>query len=294
MHIATNTHILVPEFDYLEPTTVGEATSLLAQYGENARLMAGGTDLLVQMKMERRQPEYLIALNKIPSLNKISQIGGVEIGATASIHSLYQSPLIRENYTALAEGCNWFSTIQIMVMGTIGGNLCNASPASDTAPCLLVFDAQVKLASASGERVVALEEYFVAPGKTILRADEMLVSILLSPAPLPPGSAFIKITRVVADISKVCAAVKIERDGNIVRDCRIALGSVAPTPVRARRAEFALIGETFTTELAERASQIAAQEIKPISDVRSTREYRQQVAAVIVRDALMKAWERAQ
>lgn len=181
-----------------------------------------------------------------------------------------------------------------MHMATIGGNLCNASPAADSAPPLLAFDAQVTLKSKTSERTLPLTEFFIAPGKSIARPDELLTHIYL-PASLPDtGSAFIKIARVTADISQVCAAVRITREGNCAQDARIALGSVAPTPMRATVAERDLIGQTFSLELAEHIGKQAAQEIKPISDVRATREYRQHIAAVIVRDALLRAWERTQ
>ncbi len=295
--LPTNTHILFPEFEYHAPTTIYEATELLAQYGDDARIMAGGTDLLVQMKMERREPSHIISLQRIHALHAISQNGDIAIGAATSIRALFQHlsnlPPSTFRLTALAEACNWFSTVQIMYMATLGGNLCNASPAADTAPCLLVYDASVTLKSKTNERVVPLTDFFLAPGKTVLRAEELLTHIQI-PRPAPnTGSGFIKISRVAADISQVCAAVKIVREGNVVRDARIALGSVAPTPFRAVNAKTALVGETFTPELAERIGKIAAQEIQPIDDVRATREYRQRVAAVIVRDALLKAWERS-
>jgi CO/xanthine dehydrogenase FAD-binding subunit len=295
MFTTTNTHILVQEFDYLEPKTIAEATALLAQYGDQARIMAGGTDLLVQMKMERKSPSYVVNIAKIPNLDCISENSGVDIGAAATIRSVFKSPLINQRYTALAEACNWFSTIQIMVMGTVGGNLCNASPASDTAPPLLCFDAQLTLVSQSGERTLPLEEFFLGPGKTVLRADEILTVIRLPAIPAHSGSAFMKITRVVADISKTCAAVKIVREvhGDLVRDCRIALGSVAPVPIRARAAEAALIGQPYDERLVQQAAQVASEEIKPITDVRSTQEYRKEVSAVIVRGALRLAWTRA-
>lgn len=288
--LPTNTHILFPEFEYHAPTTIYEATELLAEHGDNARVVAGGTDLLVQMKMERRQPAHIISLQRINALHTISQNGDISIGAATTIRTLYQSPI--SNLQSLREACNWFSSVQIMYMATLGGNLCNASPAADTAPCLLAYDASVTLKSKTSERVVPLTDFFLAPGKTVLRADELLTHIHI-PKPAPnTGSAFIKISRVAADISQVCAAVKLVRDGNLVQDARIALGSVAPTPFRATQTKAALVGETFTPELAEHAGKIAAQEISPIDDVRATREYRQRVAAVIVRDALLKAWER--
>jgi aerobic carbon-monoxide dehydrogenase medium subunit len=293
--IATNSHILVQEFEYLEPVSIAEATALLAQYGPQARIMAGGTDLLVQLKMERRNPSYVIDISKIPNLCGVSENKGVDIGATTTIRSLFKSQLIGERYTALAEACNWFSTIQIMVMGTVGGNLCNASPAADTAPPLLCFDAELGLASQTGDRTVRIEDFFLGPGKTVLREGELLTAIHLPATPDHTGSAFLKIARVVADISKTCAAVKLVRNAQaqIVQECRIALGSVAPVPVRARAAEAALIGQPFGEELAEHAARIASEEIKPITDVRSTEEYRREVSAVIVRDALELAWTRS-
>lgn len=292
--LPTNTHILYPEFEYLAPTTIDEVTELLAEYGDRARIMAGGTDLLTLMKMERRQPSRIISLQRINALDTISQNGETTIGAAISIRALYQGLISSVQFAALAEACNRFSSVQIMYMATLGGNLCNASPAADTAPCLLVSDAQVTLQSTAGERVVPLTDFFLAPGKTVIRADELLTHIRIPASPPHTGSAFIKISRVEADISQVCAAVKLVRDGDLIRDARIALGAVAPTPFCAVRAAATLIGEGLTPELAEHAGQVAAKEIQPIGDVRATREYRQRVAGVIVRDALLKAWERTQ
>lgn len=141
---------------------------------------------------------------------------------------------------------------------------------------------------------MALEHFFIAPGKTALQADELLTHIHIPRPPHQSASAFIKIARVAADISQVCAAVRLTRDGNSIHDARIALGSVAPTPVRVAAAERELIGQTFSAALAEKIGERAAQEIQPISDVRATRAYRQHIAAVIVRDALLRAWERTQ
>jgi carbon-monoxide dehydrogenase medium subunit len=294
--LPTNTHLLYPEFDYHAPTTIYEVTELLAQYGDEARVMAGGTDLLVQMKMERRQPSHVISLTRIPALKGIKKLetGELEIGATTSIRQVHQSRISGLRFSALAEACNWFSTVQIMHMATLGGNLCNASPAADSAPPLLAFDARVTLKSKTSERIIPLEHFFVAPGKTAMQPDELLTQISIPAPSSNTGSAFIKIARVTADISQVCAAVRITRDGHTIQDARIALGSVAPTPVRATVAERDLIGQTFSVELAEQIGKQAAQEIQPISDVRATREYRQHIAAVIVRDALLRAWERSQ
>ncbi|MCC7163976.1 MAG: xanthine dehydrogenase family protein subunit M [Anaerolineae bacterium] len=294
--LSTNTHILFSEFEYHAPTTVNEVAELLSEYGDSARVMAGGTDLLVQMKMERRRPAHVISLQRINELHTITQNGALTIGAATAIRALDQyvtlnHPSLGARLESLSAACNLFSSVQIMHMATLGGNLCNASPAADTAPVLLTCDATVTIKSKTAEKTVPLADFFVGPGKTILGPNEFVTYIQI---PLPAqntGSAFRKISRVVADISQVCAAVTIVRDGNIVQDARIALGSVAPVPFCAEQARAALVGETFGPELAEHVGNLAAQEIKPISDVRATSAYRRSVAFVIVRDALMQAWD---
>lgn len=289
----TNTHLLVQEFEYLEPRSVQDAVAMLAEHGELARPIAGGTDILVQMKMERREPAYLVSLARIPALRRISEADGLELGATATIRAVARHPGVRERYAALAESCSAFSTVQIMVMGTIGGNLCNASPAADTAPALLALDARARLVSTAGTREVTLSAFFTGPGRTVLAPGELLESVHLPAPAVPAGSAFLKVARVAADIAKVCVAVSLEREGERVRACRIALGSVAPTPRRAPRAEAVLSGERLSSAAIDDAVRLAREEIQPISDVRSTADYRRQVAGVLVADALRLAWRRA-
>ncbi len=293
MVTTTNTHLLIQEFDLLEPGTVEEAVAVLAEHGKEARPMAGGTDLIVQMKMEHLRPAYVVSLGHIEALRRIVTGDGLELGSTASIRAVSAHPTICEQYTALSEACHAFSTVQTMVMGTVGGNLCNASPAADTAPALLVLDARLRTQSLAGTRQVPVEEFFTGPGRTVLNPGELLESIHL-PAPTESsGSAFIKIGRVAADISKVCAAVSVVREDDHVRTCRIALGSVAPTPRRVRRAEEALTGESVTTVSVAEVARLVCEEISPITDVRSTAEYRREVAGVVVGDALRRAWTRA-
>jgi carbon-monoxide dehydrogenase medium subunit len=180
-----------------------------------------------------------------------------------------------------------------MVMATVGGNLCNASPAADTAPALLVFDARTRLVSGSGTREVPLDEFFTGPGQTVLESGELLESIRVPQSAEATGSAFLKVARVTADISKVSVAVRLVRKAAKVLECRIAHGAVAPTPRRARRAESALIEGRLTTRAIEEAARLAQQEIEPITDVRSTAAYRRQVVGVLVRDAIRRAWMRA-
>jgi carbon-monoxide dehydrogenase medium subunit len=291
----TNSHLLVQDFDYLEAASVEEALTWLAQYNGNARLLAGGTDLLVMMKMGRVNPGALISISRIPGLGelKANPDGSVGIGALVSIHTLATDPLMVARYPALVEACRSFGSTQIEVMGTIGGNLCNGSPAADTAPVLLTLCAEVTLASLSGRRILPLEKFFLGPGKTVLQADEILVEITL-PAPAPGStSVFLKASRVMADLAKASLAISLTRQDGRIADCRVAMGSVAPTPILLPRVAEALIGQVYDSELAANAGALAAESISPIDDVRSNAWYRRQIANVMLQDALQLAWERA-
>ena len=297
----TNSHILVNTFDYYEPETVADAVALLAQHGGRARVLAGGTDLLVQMKIERMAPEAVISLNCIPGLDRIEVRGrgGVtppllHIGARATILTIERESLVRTTYEALAEACANFSSTQVQTMGTIGGNLGNASPAADSAPSLLVFDALLVLVGPQGGRRLPLDEFFVGPGRSALRPGEIITGVEL-PQPRPgTGSAFAKVSRVTNDIAKANCAVVLVRDaGDRILDCRLAFGSVAPTPMRSHRAEGLLIGQVWSEALVDAAAEAAAAEVTPIDDVRSTAAYRREAVRVMVGDGLRRAWQRA-
>jgi len=289
----TNTHILVQEFEYLEPKTIEEAAQYLAKHGEKARVIAGGTDLLVKMKMGEVHPEVLVNISRVPALRFLIEEKGIRIGALTSFRELEKCQVIRNKYTALFEAARSVSSVQIKSMGTVGGNLCHASPAADSAPPLIVFGAKVKLVGDKGERILPLEEFFVGPGETVLSPKELLVAIQIPELAPRTGSAFLKMTRVSADLSKVSVAVAILRDGDVCKGCRIALGAVAETPLRAKKAEEMLKGEKVKEALVEKASLQASQEIQPITDLRSTAWYRKEVAKVLVRDAINLAWKRA-
>ncbi|MEE8442557.1 MAG: FAD binding domain-containing protein [Dehalococcoidia bacterium] len=290
----TDSHILVREFEYLEPASVEEAVALLSRYGDRARVLAGGTDLVVQMKMERLAPEYLISLRKVSELDGIVfQQDGLRIGAGTTIRAIRDDAKIKAWYPALAEACAAFSTTQVQVMGTIGGNLCNASPAADCAPALIACGADVVVTGAQGERRLPLEELFLGPGRTALRAGELLVAVVLERPRPGTGSTFLKVSRVAADIAKVNAAVMLVREGNRIVDARLAFGSVAPTPLRVQRAEAVLVGRTFAVDLVAEAARVASEEVTPIDDVRSTAWYRREIVRVLAHDGMHTAWERA-
>jgi carbon-monoxide dehydrogenase medium subunit len=288
-----NTHILTQEFEYFEPRTIDEAVKYLIDYGEKAKVIAGGTDLLVQMKMGKAYPQYLIHISRIPSLRYLIEEKGLRIGALTPFRDLERSQVIKEKYTALFEAARSVSSVQIKTMGTVGGNLCNASPAADAAPPLIAFGAKVKLTGLGRENVLPLEKFFIGPGKTILSPMEILVEIQVPELKGNLGSAFLKLGRVSADLAKVSCGVVIEREDGVCRMCRIVLGSVAERPMRALEAEELITDEKLTEELVEKAGREASEEIRPITDIRSTTQYRKEISRILVRDAILIAWRRA-
>jgi xanthine dehydrogenase iron-sulfur cluster and FAD-binding subunit A len=290
----TNSHILVHDFDYVEPATLAEAVELLERHGERARVLAGGTDLIVQMKMERLAPEVLVSIGRIPGLDGIApEDGGLLLGTRATIAALRRAAPVVMRYPMLAEACAAFSTTQVQVMGTVGGNLCNGSPASDTAPALIAYGAEVEIIGPEGPRRLPLEAFFLGPGKTALRRGELLTAVHLPPPAPGTGGAFLKVSRVAADIAKVNAAVLLVRDGDRVADARLVFGAVAPTPLRARKAEAVLVGQRLGEDVVAEAARIASEEASPIDDVRSTAWYRREAVRVLAHDGLLRAWERA-
>lgn len=291
----TNSHLLVQNFDYLEASSVDEALSWLEKYDGKARLLAGGTDLIVMMKMERLTPDAIINISKIPGLNeiKVNPDGSMNIGALVTIHTLAMHPHVRANFPGLAAACLSFGSTQIETMGTIGGNLCNGSPAADTAPVLLALCAELTLAGREGKRFLSIEKFFLGPGKTVLKSGEMLVGITL-PAPQPGStSVFLKASRVVADLAKASLAIAFTRQGEHISACRVAMGSIAPTPILLPNVAEIFIGQVFSQELLTEAGKLAADTISPIDDVRSSAWYRRKIANVMLMDAMNQAWPQA-
>jgi carbon-monoxide dehydrogenase medium subunit len=290
----TNTHILLHGFVYLEPASLEEAIALLNRYEGRAQLLAGGTFLLVQIKQEHKAPEAVINISWLPELGGASwKEDQLSIGALTLIRETGRLSVVQSQYQALAEACAAFGSMQIQMMGTIGGNICNGSPASDGVPALMAFDAKLALVGPKGARIVSLPDFLLGPGKTAIKLGEVLTRVLL-PRPRPDtGSAFIKITRVQADLAKVSVAAVIARAGDRVLDCKLAFGSVAPTVIRATEAEDFLKGQIFSSELALEAGKLAMRQVSPIDDVRSTAWYRREVVKALTHDVLMAAWERA-
>jgi carbon-monoxide dehydrogenase medium subunit len=288
-----NSHILSQEFEYIEPHTIEEAVRWMATYKGKAKFMAGGTDVIVQMKMGRAHPEVIINLSRIPGLRYLIIEHGLRIGVLTTFRQIERDGFIQRHYTALHEAAKGVTSIQIKTMGTLGGNLCHGSPAADSAPPLIAFGARVKMIEGDKERILPLESFFTGPGKTLLNREELMVEIQVPKPEVNTGSAFLKLGRISADLAKISIAVVVVREGDFCKDCRIVLGAVAEKPLRAIEAEKILKGKNFDKNLLTRTGQQVSEEIRPITDVRSNLWYRREVSKVLVREAINLAWERA-
>jgi len=282
------------EFEYFKPKSPDEAISLLGKYGDKAKVLAGGTDLLIDIKLRRIKSDYLIDITGIAELKGItSDERGLRIGATTLQSEIVGSQLIQDKYVTLFEAVGKMGTTQIRNIATIGGNLCTASAGADTAPPLLVLEAEIEIASKSGRRTVPLEEFFTGPGQTVLKAGELLTAILIPATSPHTGTSFIRISRTASDLPQLNAAVALKTDNSMCKEVKIALGAVAPTPIRARKAEAILKNRELNQDAIEEAANMVVGDINPRTSIRSTSEYRKDVAIVITKRALLKAWERS-
>lgn len=286
-------------FDYYAPKTLGEAIALLHQLREGARPVAGGTDIVVQMKEGRTKfpyPQMVVSLDRISELRGISftDKDGLRIGAGTTMTEIATHPFIREHYQALAEGAGVVGSYQTMNMGTIGGNVCNAAPSADTAPPLLVFDAECAIVGPTGRRTIPLTQFFRGPGLTSLESGELLAELRLPTPRSGTGSAYQRHTpRKQMDIAVVGVGVALTIDGGTIRHARVALGAVAPMPIRASKAEAALEGLPASDDVFARAAEAAASEASPIADVRGSADFRRHLVNVMTARMLSRAGERA-
>ena len=284
-------------FEFFEPETIEEASDLLTKYNGTAELLAGGTDLIIEMKARTATPEHVISLEKIPGLTGIDydEESGLRIGALTKMRTLENDPIIRERYTALAEGAGEVGGVQIRHLATIGGNISHGSPAADTAAPLLALGAQVKIASADGERTVPIETFFVGPGQTVLKTGEIVTAFECPARSANQGSQYIKQKiREVMDLAFVGVASSATADNGAVSDVKIGLSAVAPTPLRATDAEAIVNGNSMTTELLQQAAAAASAQSSPISDLRCSAEHRREMVGVLTRRTLQAAVDRAQ
>ncbi len=282
---------------YFAPRTVKKAIGLLDRYQENAKILAGGTDLLVQMKQNLLAPQYLVDIKPIKPLHVIKRDAkGIRIGPLVTHVEIETSKLIRRELDFLACACSQVGSAQVRNRGTIGGNLCNASPACDTGPCLLIAGASLTVAGSNGDHIVPIHRFFRGPSKTCLQPNEVLRGIFVPKLEDFSAGVYIKHTlRKAMDIAKVGVAVLVTRDPSDGRckSCRIALGAVGPVPLRAREAEQIVVGTNLGEETIQEAARKASEEARPITDFRSSIEYRKEIIFVLTKRSLQAAWEKS-
>lgn len=284
--------------DYVSANNVKEVVDLLTSYNGRARILCGGTDLLVQMRENRRRTELLIDVKNIPELTSIDygdQIG-LWLGAAVSCHTICHNPYVVENYPGLVDAVRLIGGVQIQYRASVGGNLCNASPAADSIPALIVHEAACIIVGSKGTREIPVEQYCVAPGKTVLLTGEYLLAIKVSVMKENFGAHYLRfIPRNEMDIAVVGAgaSVTLDQSKQKILSARIALGAVAPTPLFVEEAGMFLAGKEFTEENIREAARISQAAARPISDLRGTAEHRAHLIGVLTRRALNKAVERA-
>ena len=282
-------------FDYAAPATLTEALRLYAE-NPQALLLAGGTDLLVQMRAGRKQSGLVIDVKKVPELNALDydRAAGLTLGASVACHRVYGSAVVREQVPSLAETASIIGGTQIQGRASIGGNLCNAAPSADAVPLLIVLGATCRIASSAGQRQMAVEDFCIAPGKNALQPGEMLVSIQIPAAAAQSGAHYLRfIPRNEMDIAVVGVGVQVALDNGTFRSARIALASVAPTPVFAKAAGDSLTGKPVDADSIAAAAELARAAASPITDMRGTAEYRSHLCAVLTRRALDAAVRQA-
>lgn len=288
----------MPRIEYHRPTELEQALELLSEHKEDCKIIAGGTDLIPAARQGRMllpRHIHIIDISSIKELNYIIKDGAlIRIGATARLSEIGMSAVVKEHLPILADAASQMGSLQVRNLGTIGGNLCNASPAADTASPLLVLDARVNVRGIDRQRLVPLKGFFTGPGKTTLAPGEILAEVQI-PLTKPAGSScFIKLGRRNAfTLSIVSVATLVKVKDGIFDDIRIALGSVAPTPFRASKAEEHLIGEKVNEQVIDDGANVVASEVKPISDVRAGAEYRRDMSFVLTKRAISLSVQRA-
>lgn len=284
--------------DYEVPTTVGEAVSLMASKGDRAKVIAGGTDILVMLRGRRRSADVLVDVKEIPELNEVSydSKNGLVLGAAVPCYRIYQNQEVASAYPGLIDAASLIGGIQIQGRASIGGNLCNAAPSGDSIPPVIVLGGVCNVAGPDGTRQVPAEDFCTAPGQNVLKTGEILVSISL-PAPQANSGAkylrFIPRNEMDIAVAGVGSSVVLDDSGQNFVSARIALASVAPTPVLAREAGESLAGKPVSEEAIQEASEKAQAVASPISDMRGTVRQRTHLVGVLTRRTLNQAIQRA-
>jgi carbon-monoxide dehydrogenase medium subunit len=281
----------VPTFTYLEARSLEEASALLAEHGSAGRVLAGGTDVLVKMKHRRLLPSHLINIKGIAGLDYIRYEPGVglRIGPLATIESVKRSMDVRGKYPVLHQAAAYMATVIIRNRATVVGNICNGSPSAETAPALIVLGAEVQIVGPAGERTVRVEDFFTGPGCTVLGAGEIVAEIRVPEVPAGSAAVYEKHSLRRMDVAMVGVAALIVPEEGRCDDLKIALSAVAPTPIRAARAESVLRAQIPTEELIAAAARAAAQDSRPITDIRGSADSRRAITEELTNRVLRRA-----
>jgi carbon-monoxide dehydrogenase medium subunit len=284
-------------FEYAQPATLEEAVSLLRAGGGRASLMAGGTDLLVQLKEHVRETAQVVDLKRVPGMDdfRYDPGEGLTLGALVTLRQVETSPVAQQHYASLARAATDFASIQVRHRATIVGNICRASPSADTLPPLIADGATLRIHGTAGTRQLALESFCLGPGRTALAPDEIVTHVLVPPAPPGTGKAYIKHgRRAQMELATVGVAVTVTLQRARCSEIRIVLAAVAPTPLRATQAEQQLRDMPLTKGAIAAAAEAAAAECRPIGDVRASADYRREMVRVLTRRAIEQAIEETQ
>jgi CO/xanthine dehydrogenase FAD-binding subunit len=287
----------LPKFEYHEPKSVSEAGRILAEIGGEASILAGGTDLLVNMKQGKASPKHVVSLSRIGELKEAGRDqGSLTVGACVTVADLRELEEVKAEYKGLFEGAGLLGSPLIRNLATVGGNIVTARPAADLPPPLIAYGASIGLKKETGERTLPLEEFFKGPGETMIEPGEILCSVVLREPPLYSGGGYVKLgVRRALEISLVNVAAFFSLDGpsGHIQEARVVLGAVAPTPIRALSSEQVLMGERPDDALFEKAGEAASNDAKPIDDFRASADYRREMVKVLTRRALRQAYEEA-
>lgn len=285
------------DFEYEAPTSVADAVELLRRHNGSARVLAGGTDLIDQIRIGRHQPDLVVDIKKIPDLNRLElSASGLRLGAAVPCYRIYGDPQICNQYAALADSTRIIGGTQVQSRASVGGNLCNSGPAADSTPSLMVLEAVAVISGPNGQREVPVEEFCTGPGQNVLQAGEFLVELKFPARPAHSGSHYRRfIPRNEMDIAVVgvAAAVVLDAAGENFVSARIALGAVGPTPLLAEEAAAAIVGQPVSEDTLNKAAAAASAIARPIDDMRGTKEFRVHVTGVLTRRVLEAAVDRA-
>lgn len=288
--------MLLPKFDFHEPVTVEEVCQILAELGTKASVIAGGTDLLVNMKKATVSPEHLVSISRIDELKEIDSSNGmVKIGACFTVAEIAESDKIKEKLSALGKGAGNLGSPLVRNLATIGGNIGSARPAADLPPSLMAYGSKVVLKCSTGDRQVSMDDFFLGPGLTALKPGEIITEIIVNTPPPHAGAGYINLgVRKAQDCNLVNVSSFISLDDqDVIADARIVMGCVGPKHLRAPLAEHILIGEKPSKEIFEKAGDAASQDSTPIDDFRGTARYKKAMVSVLTKRTLSIALKEA-